>query len=306
MTTSRFLVFVTILTLALTACGKKEDAKVATQVAARVNSTEITVHQMNHALARSRGLTPENASQAKREILDGLINQELAKRQAVLKGLDRSPSVILDMEAARNEILARAYRESLVDYLPKPAPYEVETYYRKHPELFAQRRIFSLEEVNFDSNDDVAAEVRAQLSRSRSLKDVAGWMQSRGIAFVANRSVRAAEQIPLEILPKLQLMKEGETQLFSAGGSRFRLIRVVAFQAAPVDEVAAAPRIRQFLSNRNSAEVIAKEMKEARKFATIEYVGEFAGLMAEGDAKVGAEGQGMHTLEQLRKEHPKN
>ena len=217
MTTSRFLVFVTLLALVLAACGKKEDAKVATQVAARVNSTEITVHQINHALARSRGLTPENASQAKREILDGLINQELAKRQAILKGLDRSPNVILDMEAAKNEILARAYRESLVDYLPKPADYEVEAYYRKHPELFAQRRIFSLEEVNFDSNDDVAAEVREQVSRSRSLKDVAGWLQSRGIAFAANRSVRAAEQIPLEILPKLQLMKQGETQLFGRG-----------------------------------------------------------------------------------------
>ena len=201
------------------------------------------------------------------------------------------------MEAAKSEILARAYRESLVDYLPKPAPYEVETYYRKHPELFAQRRIFSLEELNFVGNDDVAAEVREQVSRSRSLKDVAGWLQSRGIAFAANRSVRAAEQIPLEILPKLQLMKEGETQLFGPGDTRFRLIRVVAFQAAPVDEVAAAPRIRQFLFNRNSAEVIAKEMKEARKFATIEYLGEFAGPTAEGEAKVGAESQGIQTLE---------
>jgi EpsD family peptidyl-prolyl cis-trans isomerase len=306
MTTIRFLVFVTFLALVLTACGRKEDAKVATQVAARVNSTEITVHQINHALARSRALTPENASQAKREILDGLINQELAKRQAILKGLDRSPNVILDMEAAKSEILARAYRESLVDYLPKPAPYEVETYYRKHPELFAQRRIFSLDELNFDGNNDVAAEVREHVSRSRSLKDVAGRLQSRGIAFAANRSVRAAEEIPLEILPKLQLMKEGETQLFGAGGTRFRLIRVVAFQAAPVDEVAAAPRIRQFLFNRNAAEVIAKEMKDVRKFATIEYLGEFAGRTAEGEAKVGAESQGVQTLEQGLKEQQKN
>jgi EpsD family peptidyl-prolyl cis-trans isomerase len=305
--TSRFLLFVSLLALFfLTACGRKEDVKVATQVAARVNSTEITVHQINHALARSRGLTAENASEAKREILDGLINQELAKRQAILKGLDRSSNVVLDMEAARSEILARAYRESLVDYLPKPAPYEVEAYYRKHLELFAQRRIFSLDELNFIANDDVAAEVRAQVARSRSLKDVGGWLQSRGIAFAANRSVRAAEQLPLEILPKLQLMKEGETQLFGTGGSRFRLIRVVAFQAAPVDEVAAAPRIRQFLSNRNSAEVIAKEMKEVRKFATIEYVGEFAGLMAEGDAKLGTASQGKQTLERLPNEQPKN
>jgi EpsD family peptidyl-prolyl cis-trans isomerase len=306
MTTTRFLLLVTLLALVLTACGRKEDTKVATQVAARVNSAEITVHQINHALSRSRGVTAENAAQAKREILDALINQELAKRQAILKGLDRSPDVVLDIETARSEILARAYRESLVDYLRKPTPYEVETFYRKHPELFAQRRIFALEELNFDSNNDVAAAVREQISKSRSLKEIAGWLQSRGIAFTANRSLRAAEEIPLEILPKVQLMKERETQLFQAGGTRFRLIRVVAFQAAPVDEVAAAPRIRQFLFYRSSAKVIAKEMNEARKFAKIEYLGEFAKPAAGGGAEVGAESQGAQTLEQLPKDQPKN
>jgi EpsD family peptidyl-prolyl cis-trans isomerase len=259
------------------------------------------MHQINHVLARNRGLTPENAPQAKREILDRLINQELAKRQAILKGLDRSPGVVVDMEAAKNEILARAYRESLVDYLPKPTPYDVETYYRKHPELFAERRIFSLEELNFIANDDVAAGVREQVSRARPLKDLAGWLKSRGVAFSANQGVRAAEDIPLEILPKLQRMKEGEIQLFGVGDTRFRLIRVVAFQAAAVDEAVAAPRIRQFLINRNSAEVIAKEMKELRNFAKIEYVGEFA-----AEAKVAAEHQDLPTLEQVRNAEPKN
>jgi EpsD family peptidyl-prolyl cis-trans isomerase len=271
-----------------------------------VNSTEITVHQINHALTRSRGVTPENASQAKREILDGLVNQELAKRQAILKGLDRSPNVILDIEAAKNEILARAYRESLVDYLPKPAPYDVETYYRRNPELFAQRRIFSLEELGFAGNNELAAEIREQVTRSRSLKEVAAWLQSRGVTFTANRGVRAAEQLPLEILPKLHRMKEGETQLFETDGTRFRLIRVVAFQAAPVDEATAAPRIRQFLFNRSSAEVVTREMSEIRKFAKIEYMGEFATPTAEGDAKAGAESRGIQTLEQPPKEQPKN
>jgi hypothetical protein len=186
-----------------------------------------------------------------------------------------------------------------------PAPYEVETFYRRHPELFAERRVFSLEELNFVGDNEVAAEVREQLSRSRSLKDVAAWLKSRGIAFTANGGVRAAEQIPLEILPKLQRMKEGETQLFEAGGTQLRLLRLVAFQAAPVDPATAAPRIRQFLFNRNSAEVIAKEMKELRQFAKIEYLGEFAGLTAEGEAKVGAEGKGLQELEQLHNEQPK-
>ena len=295
-----------LLAMVLAACGSKEDAKVTTQVAARVNSAEITVHQVNRGLARNPGLTAENAPQAKREILDGLITQELAKRQAILKGLDRSPSIILDIEAAKTEILARAYRESLVDYLPKPAPYDVETYYREHPELFAERRVFSLEELDFLANNDVADGVREQVSKSRSLKDVAEWLQSRGIAFAANRSVLAAEQVPLEILPKLHLMKQGEIQLFAAGSTRFRLIRVAAFQVAPIDEATATPRIRQFLFNRNSADVIAKETQELRKSAKIEYLGEFAGRTAEGDAKAGAEGKSPPAPEQLPKEQRKN
>src|SRR5688572_21019189 len=206
MTSRSFLVFITLLSLVLPGCGKKPDAKVATQVAARVNSTDITVHQINHALARSQGVTPQNAPQAKREILDRLIDRELAKRQAILKGLDRSPSVILDIEAAKGEILARAYRESLVDYLPKPAPHDIKTYYRDHPELFAERRVFSLEELNFTSNEETAAGVREKLSKARSPKEIAEWLQSRGIAVAANRAVRAAEQIPLDILSKLQQM----------------------------------------------------------------------------------------------------
>ena len=54
-----FTAFLLALTLT-TGCGKKEDAKVATQVAARVNSDEITVHQVNNILARSQNITPED------------------------------------------------------------------------------------------------------------------------------------------------------------------------------------------------------------------------------------------------------
>jgi hypothetical protein len=51
--------------------------------------------------------------------------------------------------------------------------------------------------------------------------------------------------------------------------------------------------------------VIAREIRELRKFATIEYLGEFAGHAAGEEAKVGAESQDLQTLEQLHHEQPK-
>ena len=135
-----------IFALAIAAgCGKSDDKKAATQVAAKVNSDEITVHQINNVLARAPNVTPEVAERAKREILDKLIDQQLAQQQAIEKKLDRSPNVLQVLEAAKTEILARAYLEQIAAAQPKPTPEEAKKYYAEHPELFARRRVFNLE-----------------------------------------------------------------------------------------------------------------------------------------------------------------
>ncbi len=268
--------------LVLTAgCSKKEDPnKIATQVAARVNADEITVHQVNDVLARSQNITPEVAAQAKREILDRLIDQQLAKQQAIENKLDRAPKVMRAIEAAKSEILARAYQEHIAAGLPRPVPVEVHEYYKQHPELFAERKVFNLEELAFVASSEVAKGLREQVSKARSLQEIADWLQSHGVKFAANRGVRTAEQISLDMLPKVQAMREGEIQLFEGDGVRFQVIRVVASKAAPVDEASTTPRIQQFLSNQNAAEALAKEMKKIKKQAKIEFVGEFAGRAA--------------------------
>ena len=70
--------------LVLSACGeRKEEKKPATQVAAKVNGSEISVHQINAVLSRANGITADNAEQAKKEILNKLIDQQLAYDQAV-------------------------------------------------------------------------------------------------------------------------------------------------------------------------------------------------------------------------------
>ena len=107
MSTSLNLAFI-VLIFALaftTGCGKNDDAtdpKIATQVAARVNGDEITVHQVNDVLARNPNIAPEFANQAKSEILDRLIDQQLTKQKAIENKLDRSPKVMRAIEAAKS------------------------------------------------------------------------------------------------------------------------------------------------------------------------------------------------------------
>lgn len=270
-------------------CGKKdEDKKPATQVAARVNSTEITVHQLNAALGRVPNVTSETAPRAKREILNRLVEQQLAVQQAVKKKLDRSPAVVQAIEAARADILARAYADDISRSQPKPTPDEVKKYYAEHPELFAQRRLYSLEEIAVEPKEGIAAGLREQLAKGRSMRDIAAWLQSQGAQFVPNRGARAAEQLPMEMLSRLQAMKDGEIQVFETGG-RYNVVRITASKNEPVDEATASAPIQQYLFNRRASDAAANEMKALKAGAAIEYLGEFAGDVAAAETKARAE-----------------
>ena len=267
---------VALLLAGAAACGGDERVPGATQVAAQVNADEITVHQVNAALARTQGAAPQSAEQAKRQALERLIDRQLAVQQALRRKLDRSPDVVQAMEAARAEVLARAFADAIARTQPEPTQEEAAKYYAEHPELFAERRVYVLEEVNIDGDAGALDALRARVARARSVKEVTDWLAASGMKYSETRGVRTAEQVPLDLLPRLHAMKEGDIRLFEAASGAVRVLRVVAAKAAPVDASAAAPRIQQFLFNTRATEALAKEMRQVKAAAKVSYLGEFA------------------------------
>jgi EpsD family peptidyl-prolyl cis-trans isomerase len=266
------------LALGLVACGSKEAEKPASQIAAKVNSGEISVHQINYVLSRTgagANGTPEMAPKIRREVLDRLIDQELAVEQAVGKKLDRSPDVLMAVENARREILARAYVEQLTAAMAKPTVDEAKKYYSENPQLFAERRIYNIQEIVVPATAGVTAELREMLDAEKSMESIASWLKSKGIKFAAGSATRSAEQIPLELLPKIHPLKVGQGLIIQNPQS-VTLMRLGAAQSMPVSEDAAIPRIQQFLGNQRAAEAAKQEFKELKAKAKITYMGEFA------------------------------
>jgi EpsD family peptidyl-prolyl cis-trans isomerase len=266
----------------LTACGKK-DGKAATQVAAKVGSEEISVHQINQVLSRANtaGATPEAAQAMGREVLEKLIDQQLAVDQAMEAKLHRSPDVVAQLEAARRELLARAYLQHLAGALPKPTPAETKKYHAEHPALFSERRIFTVQEVVAPMAAGVAEQLRALAASSKSIEDASAWLNGQGIKFASGGATRAAEQIPLDLLPQVHALKDGQSAVF-ANPKSVTLLRLASSQAAPVDEASALPRIEQFLANQRAGEAVAANIKQLRANAAITYMGEFASAAPAG------------------------
>src|SRR6476660_7561843 len=84
----------------LTGCGGKKDKEgTASQTAAKVNKEELTVHQINFVL-QQRGLRQDQMEAASHQVLERLIDQELALQKAEESKLDRDPAVQQQVEAA--------------------------------------------------------------------------------------------------------------------------------------------------------------------------------------------------------------
>lgn len=259
----------------LAGCGDSKD-KPPTQAAAKVNKEELTVHQINALLARQRGLSPDQADDAARRILEGLIDQELAVQKASELRLDRDPRVVQAIEAMRREIIARAYSEKIGESASRPTPAEVKKYYDDNPALFRERRIYQLQEFVVQATGEKLAALRESLQSAKLPVDVAEALRADGFKFSGSQSVRAAEQVPLDQLSQLERLRDGQF-IITPTSTGARVVVLLASRAQPIDEARAAPAIEQFLLNDRKRKLVAQDLKALRSEAKIEYVGKYAG-----------------------------
>jgi EpsD family peptidyl-prolyl cis-trans isomerase len=260
----------------LAACGGESgDKKVATQVAVKVNRGEVSVHQINQVMQRTNVGSPEQAKAASRQVLERLIDQELLVQQAIDKKLDREPKTLQAIEAAKREVLSRAYLEQVSAVAPKPTEAEIGAYYTEHPELFAERRIFSLRELAIQAGADFMPKLQGYMAEPRNMQQVAEWLRSENVRFTANAVTKPAEQLPLEMVKNIHKLKDGQVGIVRTGGA-ILLLEVAASRSVPVDEKAAQPVIEQFLLNQRKTELAKAEVKKLRDTGKIEYLGEFS------------------------------
>ena len=272
----------------LAGCGDKKKDKLASQTAVKVNKEEITVHQINFVLQQQRGLKPEQADAASKQILERLIDQELAIQKAEELKLDRDPRVMQQLEAAKREIVARAYLDKAGEAASKPTAQEIAKYYEANPALFKERRIYSLQEIAIEAKPEQVPQLRTQLANAKSINDFVEYLKANDFRFSANQAVRAAEQLPLASLGTFAAMKDGQT-ILSPSASGAQVIVLAGSRAQPVTLEQATPAIEQFLLNDRKREILAKDMKSMREAAKIEYVGKFAeGAAAAGSAPAAA------------------
>ena len=268
--------------IALVGCGEKKD-KAASQTAAKVNKDEITVHQINFVLQQQRNLRPEQADAASKQILERLIDQELAVQKADELKLDRDPRVVQQLEAAKREIVARAYLDKVGEAATKPTPEDIKKYYDEKPALFKERRIYSIQEIAIEATPAQVPELREKLAAASNINEFVEFLKAKELRFNGNQAVRAAEQLPLNSLDTFARMKDGQALIVpTATGAQ--VVVLAGSRSQPVGEEQARPAIEQYLLNERKRKLVEDDLKALRTAAKVEYIGKFAESAASAPA----------------------
>ena len=139
--------------LLVAACGRAP-APDASRVAVEVNREPVTIRQLDDVLERGAAGAPpapgaagapDRGPQATADALAALIDERLLVQRALDSNLDRDSRVARAIEAARRQVLAQAYADSVIGAAAEPGADEVRRYYDENPALFAQRRVYGLQ-----------------------------------------------------------------------------------------------------------------------------------------------------------------
>jgi EpsD family peptidyl-prolyl cis-trans isomerase len=273
---------VVVLSVALSACEPPPTATTGNAIVAKLGGDTISEAELTRAMARLGAMSAAESAQARSKVLEALIDQHLVSNAARAAKLDTLPEVELALQQAQRQVLVEAYMERLFKDVAAPADAEINDYYARHPELFAQRKLYRIQELELQLAPARVAEVEAQLKQSRA--EFNDWLTAQGIEGKSGVTVRPAEQIPASMLARLADMQTGQAIVVPNGENRISVLQLQGSQAQPVTLEQAKGAIARVLLGEKHKVLLETEIRRLRASGKLEYANGYAPAPATADA----------------------
>lgn len=258
------IVLAIVIACILSSCEKKPEG----QTVAVVNNEEITAADLNAELSNAN-MSASNASQdARAQALERLIDRRLLAQEAKADGIDKTPEFLNQERRGIEDLLINMLVSRQTKTQSVPSAAEIAKFEAARPGIFANREIWTLQQIIYPLPKDPA--VTAKIAAAKSLDEVAQALTAGGIQFTkASRQFDSAV-MPPNIYDQLTHLAPGEPFIAPGPGQAVASV-ITARQSSPLTadqqrQVALMQMKRQQLSD-----VIDQRIKELKAKAKIQY-----------------------------------
>ena len=257
----------------LSACNEHQE--VTGKILVTVNGDAITAHQLDAELRFANGnntgkLTELTEPSVRKQALETLINRRLLLTEAVRQKIDRNPEVMDFIERFRTQVIVQAFLDSMVANAGKPSNVEIQEYFNAHPDLYAHRKIFEIQQLSI-ATLDYSVDMKQVMDKANSLHQVALWLDAKKIAYIQSTRSYTSADMPAETTKNLQTL--GRSRLFILeDGDQTLLCALNDLRDSPLTNQAATPQIEHQLFVEKMEKVAVTEIAKLRSSSKVDYV----------------------------------
>ncbi len=245
--------------IALSGCGGGKSAISEGQTIARVDGTDITIHELN---AELKGIPLPQGEQRKKieqlalqQIVDRKILASIAREQK----LDQTPDFILLKQKSEDALLAQLLQQKLAGGVKRPSPTEVSGYISSNPNLFAQHKIYVLDQISFPMGGN--PQKLKELVPLKTLDQIEQWLIANGLEYRRLPASLDAAQFGPDMVNKIAGLPAGEVFVAPVGQVVTASV-ITSTRAAPVTGDAANSLATRILQNKSLSDTAGKQLEK--------------------------------------------
>jgi EpsD family peptidyl-prolyl cis-trans isomerase len=143
--------------LALGACHLGNLGKAAAptgQVVATVNGEEITLTQLRQEMGNATSTDPKAQKAAEQAALQSIVVRKVLSKAAHDQGLDKTPDYVVRKQKTEELLLVQSLEAKVAAEVPTPTKEEAQSYMNNHPDTFANRKVFTVDQIRFATPAD--------------------------------------------------------------------------------------------------------------------------------------------------------
>ena len=258
------LVGLSTLSLLASGCGHKASG----QTVAVVNGEEISISELNDELA-SANLPPNiEKKAATAQILQNVIDRHLLAQKAEADGLDKSPEFISKLRRMREQLLISMVSDRQSGSAKLPDQGAIDAFINANPQMFTQRTILSLDQIQFDAPKDPT--VLNKLKDAHTLDQVAAALSAAGVPFTKGSPKVDTAGMPRELVKRIDALPPTEPFIIPIAGKLFASV-VANRQAAPTPPEDQNKIALQMIRRKAAGDALGAQLKSLRSSAKIDY-----------------------------------
>ena len=194
-----------IACVGLASCGESQPKG---QVVAKVGKDEVTVLDLQSALAGFKAPDAKTRKAAEQQALAAIVQRKILAQSAHKQKIDKSPEYARLQEQMNETLLVRTWQEQVVKAVPAPSAEDAQAFVDKHPDLYSARKKISVDALRFNAPNDPT--LSKALLPLHTLEDVKALLTERKVPFTSGQTEIDAFLVDPRFVEQLMRIKSDD------------------------------------------------------------------------------------------------